>query len=334
MRYLAKATTLILTILLLKTNAYSASYISYNLKSKEIISSKNELAKIYPASLTKIMTVYLVIDAIKNGQFSLYDKVRVPVEAANQPKTNANLKTGQSITIKDLIMLTSGISANDAAYTLGYHVGGENIDSFIEMMNKKAGDLGLQNTHFANPTGLHNPDQYSNAMDIVKLMESFVKNHAGYLGMINSNDFILNYQKYTSRNQIARNYKCIKAHKTGFTGASGYNIVGYLNCGNHEIISAAIGFNNSQERNTSFASNLNYATAKITESDQDFYTTREDIAEQNSLALNVLKLNFGVLFYNSKFQKLYSIVNNSVATQFTEQAKILDSYFYPNIKNT
>ena len=333
MIYIAKVATLIFIILLITTKAYSSSYISYNLKSKEIIDSKNELAKIYPASLTKIMTIYLAIDAIKNNQFSLYDKVAVPIEAARQPKTSANLKSGQSIAIKDLIMLASGISANDAAFTLGYHVGGENIDSFIEMMNKKAIELGLQNTHFANPTGLHDQDQYSNAMDIVKLMESFVKNHHGYLSAINSNDFILNYQKYTSRNQVARNYKCIKAHKTGFTSASGYNIIGYLSCGNHDIISAAIGFNSPQERNSTFATNLNHATTLSTDSGQEFYTAKENSENQTSLALNILKLNFGVLLYNGKFQQLSSMLNESISTQLKDQAKTLNFYLYPAVKN-
>ncbi len=274
----------ILTFLLMFFTERASSYaaFSYDTKSGDVIFAKNELEKIYPASLTKIMTIYLAIDAIKEGKFSLFDKVEIPYAAQMQPKTSANLRFGDKISIKDLIMLVGGTSANDAAYTLAYHVGGENVGNFILMMNQKALEIGMQSTHFTNPNGLHDSDQYSSARDLAILMQSFVKNHSGYLGGINSNNFFLHGKYYQSRNPIGREYKCIKAHKTGFTNASGYNIMSYSLCGKYSFVSNVIGLKTSAQRNDYFAQVLNYTTQKLSneiyKNDRSFYMQNEQDA--------------------------------------------------------
>lgn len=141
--------------------------------SEKIIYSKNESEKMYPASTTKILTAILVIE-----NCNLTDVVTVPYEAVHSILSGysvAALQPGEQLTVNQLLQVMMVHSANDAANVLAYHVSGS-IDAFANLMNKKVAELGLTNTHFTNPSGMHNENHYTTAYDLAIIMKYCMKN--------------------------------------------------------------------------------------------------------------------------------------------------------------
>ena len=131
----------------------------------------------YPASLTKLMTAYLVFEAISEGRTSLDDVVTRSASAAKMPPSRYTGLPGTTFTVKEGLLLLIVRSANDVAYALGEHVGGTH-DRFVAMMNQKARALGMTRTNFVNPHGLHSPDQVTTARDLARLANAIVTSHA------------------------------------------------------------------------------------------------------------------------------------------------------------
>lgn len=141
--------------------------------SEKIIYSKNESEKMYPASTTKILTAILTIE-----NCNLDDVVTVPYEAVYSIPSGysvAALQPGEQLTVNQLLQVMMVHSANDAANVLAYHVSGS-IDAFANLMNKKVEELGLTNTHFTNPSGMHNENHYTTAYDLAIIMKYCMKN--------------------------------------------------------------------------------------------------------------------------------------------------------------
>ena len=141
--------------------------------SEKIIYSKNESEKMYPASTTKILTAILTIE-----NCNLNDVVTVPYEAiASIPSgySVAALQPGEQLTVEQLLQVMMVHSANDAANVLAYHISGS-IDAFSNLMNKKVEELGLTNTHFTNPSGMHDENHYTTAYDLAIIMKYCMKN--------------------------------------------------------------------------------------------------------------------------------------------------------------
>lgn len=141
--------------------------------SEKIIYSKNESEKMYPASTTKILTAILTIE-----NCNLDDVVTVPYEAVYSIPSGysvAALQPGEQLTVNQLLQVMMVHSANDAANVLAYHISGS-IDSFANLMNKKVTELGLTNTHFTNPSGMHNENHYTTAYDLAIIMKYCMKN--------------------------------------------------------------------------------------------------------------------------------------------------------------
>ena len=138
----------------------------------DVLYDYNAYEKAYPASITKVMTALLTLEALQSGQLTEDTVVTVSEAASHKDFPNestANLKPGEQLTVKQLLYCLLLPSANDAAKALAETVGGS-IDEFVVMMNRKAGELGCQGTHFVNPNGLHNPEHYTTAYDISLMM--------------------------------------------------------------------------------------------------------------------------------------------------------------------
>ena len=151
----------------------AGSAILIDSSSEKIIYSKNESEKMYPASTTKILTAILTIENCNLG-----DIVTVPYEAVYSIPSGysvAALQPGEQLTVEQLLQVMLVHSANDAANVLAYHVSGS-IDAFANLMNQKVNDLGLKNTHFTNPSGMHNENHYTTAYDLAIIMKYCMKN--------------------------------------------------------------------------------------------------------------------------------------------------------------
>lgn len=213
----------------------------------KILYSKNENEKMYPASTTKIMTAILTIE-----NCNLDDTVTVPYEAiASIPSgySVAALQPGEKLTVNQLLQVLMVHSANDAANVLAYHVAGS-IESFATMMNTKVSELGLENTHFTNPSGKHDENHYTTAYDLSKIMQYCMKNStfrtlAGLKSCIIPATNKYDERIFSSTNELltASNYyyKYAIAGKTGYTTEAKNCLVSVANKDDLELISVVLG---------------------------------------------------------------------------------------------
>ena len=174
----------------------------------------------FPASLTKVMTLYLVFDEIDAGRLKLSDRIKVSSNAARTPPVKMGLKAGQSITLHELIQGVAVKSYNDAAVVLAEHIGGTEAN-FAAMMTNKAHELGMKRTTFKTASGLPHPEQKTTARDMAKMANSMLKYHSGryhYFGQ-------KYYKGKKNTNALLFTRSDVDGFKTGYTRASGYNLL-------------------------------------------------------------------------------------------------------------
>ncbi|QED23106.1 D-alanyl-D-alanine carboxypeptidase family protein [Candidatus Deianiraea vastatrix] len=311
-----------LTLYLLPSQkARSQAVFVYDVNGEEVLAAKNELAKLYPASTTKVMTLYIASDAIKSGKIGIYDKISVSRESARQQRTTANLEYDEEITFKNLMLLAGTISANDAAYAIADGISNQNTSLFIKSMNEKANELKMYGTNFANPTGLHHDDQYSNAHDIGIMMQNFMKNHRGYSGALKSNGIFFKGKYYSPVNLVGQNYKCMKGFKTGFTAKAGYNIVTNVKCKDYNIVATLLNFNTSRDRDFYLAEVLNYALEKVGEKKyqdkRDFYMTLER-NDDEIYSTKIVFMQFLPFLHGNKY---YTVLSNIADYAYNDYIK-------------
>lgn len=212
---------------------------------EKILYSKNENEKMYPASTTKILTAILAIE-----KCNLTDIVTVPYKAISSIPSGysiAALQTGEQISVEALIQLMLVHSANDAANVLAYHISGS-IDTFADLMNQKVAELGLQNTHFTNPSGAHDENHYTTAHDLAIIMKYCMKNSTfrnlstlKYCKIPATNKY--DERVFTTTNELLTHnnssdyyYKYAIAGKTGYTAEAKNCLVSVANKDNLELI--------------------------------------------------------------------------------------------------
>lgn len=220
------------------TNKYASIIIDAD--SLEILHARNIDGARYPASLTKMMTLYLVFDALERGELRLDEPLIVSARAANTPPVRLGLRAGQTITVEQAIKALTVRSANDAAVVLAERLAGSE-DEFAALMSAKAKALGMQSSVFQNPHGLPNPGQTTTARDMAKLAEALLRNHGKYYGYFSLESFTYKGRTYSNHNTLLGKVNGVDGFKTGFTNASGYNLVISAKRGNHRIIAVVLG---------------------------------------------------------------------------------------------
>lgn len=231
-----------------KPELISKSAILIDTKTGKILYAKNENEKMYPASTTKIMTAILTLE-----NCNLDDLVTVSydtVMSIPEGYTSASLQIGEQLTVEQLLQLLLVISANDAANALAEHVGGS-VSSFVSMMNTKAHELNLTNTHFTNAFGLHDENHYTTAQDLATLMKYCIKNEtfrrlAGKASCAIPATNLYDVRKYTSTNELIipnheNYYPYLTCGKTGFTTQAGDCLVSCSYRDNLELICVILG---------------------------------------------------------------------------------------------
>jgi len=221
----------------------------------EVLFEKNAYDKAYPASMTKVMTALLTLEALEDGSITMDTMVTVSDYAARKDfpdESTANLKSGEQMNIKDLMYCLMLPSANDAAKALAEHLGGS-VDNFAQMMNKRAGELGCKNTNFVNPHGLHNDNHYTTAYDMA-LMFMAAMEHDFFLEIIATPSYTAaatNISKerffFNTNGLISNLYysghvydKCIGG-KTGSTDQAGRCLVSSAVDGDKQMVSVIMG---------------------------------------------------------------------------------------------
>lgn len=250
--------------MILAPNSQSAILIEAS--TGKIIYEKEKDEKRSPASMTKIMTFLLTVEALENGQIKLTDKVLISKNASGMGGTQIFIEEGTYVTVEDLIKGLGIASANDAAVALAEYIGGTE-DNFISMMNKRAKELGCKNTNFKNPHGLDEEEHYSSAYDMSLMAKELVKHdyalqisstYEEYINVSGENHWLVN------TNKLVKFYKGIDGLKTGYTDKAKYCLTATMNKNNMRLISVVMGANTKDNRTADTISMMEYGNNMYT----------------------------------------------------------------------
>lgn len=206
----------------------------------EIIHARQIDGQRFPASLTKVMTLYLTFDALNAGTLHLKEPLRVSRNAALTPPVDIGLRKGQTITVEQAIQALTVRSANDAAVVLAERIAGSEIN-FAAMMTAKARDLKMQRTTFMTPHGLPHPDQTTTARDMAKLASAMLAQHKRYYHYFGQTHFTWKGRKFKNTNTLLHWLAGVDGFKTGYTNASGYNLIISAERSGRRIIAVVLG---------------------------------------------------------------------------------------------
>ncbi len=228
-----------------------------DMRSGEVLFEKNADIAWYPASLTKLMTLYLAFEAIKNNQISLNTPIIMTKEAIRARPSKSGLPLDSAITLKDALYLINVKSANDVAIALAQKLAGS-TESFVKKMNQTAKRLGMSGTNFANPNGLHDKAQFTTARDMAILALSIRAHYPQYNYIFSTYELKLGDNIMKSYNNLLKKFRGANGMKTGFVCASGFNIVATAKRGNKSLMAVILGAASKRERGEMAAQLLQY----------------------------------------------------------------------------
>jgi len=203
----------------------------------------------YPASLTKVMTLYLTFDAINLGQLKLDENVKVSQSAARAEPSKLGLRAGQTISVEQLIRAVAVRSANDAAIVLAERLAGSE-GAFAVNMTAKARSLGMSRTVFKTANGLPHPEQLTTARDMAKLANAMLINHRRHYHYFGLKSFTYKGRTYKNTNKLLGQRSDVDGFKTGFTNDSGYNLIVSAHRDGRRLIAVVLGGASGASRNS------------------------------------------------------------------------------------
>lgn len=231
----------------------------------KIIFEKNSHEKLAPASMTKMMSMLLIIESIESGIIKWDDVITVSANASGMGGSQILLETGEQMKVEDLFKGVAVMSGNDAVVALAEAVAGS-VDEFVAMMNKRAKELGLKDSNFKNPHGLDDANHYSSAYDMSLIAKELVK----YDKVL---EFTKIYEDYLRKgtdkelwlvntNKLVRFYPGVDGLKTGYTSTAGYCLTATAYKNDMRLIAVAMGEETSAKRNAEISSMLDYGYAQ------------------------------------------------------------------------
>ena len=241
------------------TNNFSVFAVDAN--TGEILFAKNAHESRYPASLTKLMTLYMIFDRLDKNRLSLDEKIRFSKNASSKPRSKLGVQSGDSITVREAIDALIVLSANDVASAVAEHIAGSELE-FGKMMTKKAKVLKMYKTNFYNPSGLFHPAQKTTASDMIKLGISLRQNFPQYYKYFSKTNFNFRGREINGHNKITANYPGAEGLKTGYISQSGYNLISSASREQKTIFAAVLGGKTSRERDAYMEKLLNASFSK------------------------------------------------------------------------
>jgi D-alanyl-D-alanine carboxypeptidase len=255
---------LLLTIMTTLPETAAARYAAVVMDSRtgEVLFARNADKKLYPASLTKIMTLYMTFDALQRGKLRLDQKLPVSARAAGQTPTKLGLKRGDRITVRDAMFGLITKSANDAATVLAESMA-ESEAAFARKMTEKARRLGMRRTSFRNASGLPNRYQKSTARDMAILGAALIHDFPQYYHFLSLEKFDYKGKAYKNHNNLLSKYKGADGIKTGYIRASGFNLVASAKRGSNRLVGVVFGGRSAKSRDIHMASLLDKGFDRI-----------------------------------------------------------------------
>ncbi len=222
-------------------------------RSGEVLHAQNADTRLHPASLTKMMTLYIAFEAIRNGELTLDTQVRISQKAANEPPSKLGLRAGQTIALRYLIRAAAIRSANDAATAIGEAISGSE-SAFADRMTRTARALGMNNTTFKNAHGLTASGHLSSARDMTIMGRRLFFDYPQYYNIFSRRSADAGIARVQSTNaRFLDSYRGADGIKTGFTRAAGFNLVASAERGNTRIIATVFGGTSTAQRNQKVA---------------------------------------------------------------------------------
>lgn len=258
------ATLALLFATLLTPTLAQAKYASLVIDARtgEVLHEINADTRNYPASLTKMMTLYMLFEALEDGRLRMDDRIMMSRRAANQPPSKLGIKPGRTLNVEDAIRALAVKSANDVAAAVSEHLGGTERQ-FALLMTAKARSLGMSNTTFRNASGLPHRGQMSTARDMSKLARALLLHFPHRYHYFSEPKFKYANKTYKTHNQLLTNYEGTDGIKTGYIRASGFNLVASVKRGEKRLIGVVFGAKNSKTRNRHMVKLLDKGWAKV-----------------------------------------------------------------------
>ena len=228
----------------------------------EVLHESRADASRYPASLTKMMTLYMSFEEMQQGKKTLNSKMKVSSRAASMPQTNIRLRTNESISVRQAILALIVRSANDVAVVVAESLGGSEI-KFGRMMTDKARTLGMHSTTFLNASGLPNRKQKTTAKDMVILSARLQKDFPQYYHYFSTQSFNYKGVTYNSHNRMVRTTKGVDGMKTGYIRASGFNVATSAKRDNRRVVAVVMGGKAAASRDRHMARLLDRTFANL-----------------------------------------------------------------------
>lgn len=218
----------------------------------EVLFARHADSRRYPASLTKMMTLYLTFEALEQGKAKLDDVLTISPRAASQPPSKLGLAAGQTITLDNAMRATAVRSANDMALAIGEHIGGSEA-RFTNMMTMKAEQLGMTQTRYVTANGLPDARQLTSARDQAILARAIMRDFPQYYSYFGLHDWAYNGRTYRNTNGLLPTGRGYDGMKTGYTNASGYNLAASAVRDGRRLITIVLGGRSTTSRNAHVA---------------------------------------------------------------------------------
>lgn len=220
------------------TSRYAAFVVDED--SGVVLHSRRSDASRYPASLTKMMTLYMLFEAIESGEIGLSDQIRISENAADAVPSRLGIPAGETISVETAIRALVIKSANDIAVAVGERLGGGE-SRFAELMTEQAREIGLTGTTFRNASGLPDRRQVTTAQDMARLAIALHRDFPGYFSYFNEESFRFNGRTYRNHNTLVGRVAGVDGLKTGYIRASGFNVVVSAERGDHRLVAVVMG---------------------------------------------------------------------------------------------
>ncbi|WP_404357600.1 D-alanyl-D-alanine carboxypeptidase family protein [Methylotuvimicrobium sp. KM1] len=290
----------------------ASSYILLDADSGKVLGENNADVKLPPASLTKIMAVYVVFTELSKGHLSLGENVTVSQKAWRTPGSRMFIEVNKQVTVQELLKGIIIQSGNDASVALAEHVAGDEA-TFAEMMNQQAAILGMKNSHFVNSMGLPDDDHYTTAHDLAILTRALIREFPDYYAWFSEKEYTYNKITQRNRNKLLWRDPSVDGVKTGHTEAAGFCLVASAVRDGMRLISVVMGTKSERARANENQSLLNYGyrfyeTHRLYKGNEALTETRIWKGTDKNLALGLAE-DLYVTIPRRHYEDLKAVIN-------------------------
>jgi len=265
-----------------------------DVKTGKVLHEKNSKIRIYPASLTKLMTLYLAFEAVESGKLSMNQKLRVSRNAEKMRPLKLGLREGEYITTRDAILGTTIRSANDASVVLAETIA-RSESNFARLMTAKARKLGMKDTKFKNASGWHDPEQKTTARDLAKLAIAIKRDFPKFYPLFSQTSFIFRGNMVNGHNRVTANYDGAEGLKTGYTTPAGYNLITTASRNNKTLVGVVTGGSTWSARDKAMVKLLDKHFAQHNQINPSIKSKKYSKLASNTYIKNKKKNRFPVL---------------------------------------